>query len=464
MSGDTGSGRSGRRSGRPFRCSAESVPLATARSSERLLSSGSVCRCRQPAARLRIRLGQRPRNQPTPPDGHRQLTRARTRARRERPSSMLKRMANLLRDRSGPRAERKHHWDNGQVDLADNARHDSLWPCLSHYDGALWARRRRTASIRGRKSLRTRTAASGRCGGGNADEGLPVHRHMHRVARQRLRVQVRDRRLAADSSAADDRNRRSLQRARARSSRSLCCRFTNLSPDPENEYFADGLTDEVTADLSKVRALPRDLTNVGDDAQGDGQGPEDDRSRAGGSLYILEGSVRRAGSPAADHRAAHRRQHGPSPVGRQVRRDRRGRLRVPGTARPCHRRGPPSSNSPPTKTGGSPNAPSANLHAYECYLQARQEGWRWRRDAIDHAIRLLHNGLAIVGENAGLYAALGLVYLQYREAGLDFGERPLQEAEVCARKVFMLAPESAPGVPAAWLHRLFARPDPGGGS
>ena len=31
--------------------------------------------------------------------------------------------------------------------------------------------------------------------------------------------------------------------------------FVNLSTDPENAYFADGLTDEVTADLSKLHAL-----------------------------------------------------------------------------------------------------------------------------------------------------------------------------------------------------------------
>jgi TolB-like protein len=31
--------------------------------------------------------------------------------------------------------------------------------------------------------------------------------------------------------------------------------FTNLSPDPDDEYFADGLTDEVITDLLPMRAL-----------------------------------------------------------------------------------------------------------------------------------------------------------------------------------------------------------------
>jgi tetratricopeptide (TPR) repeat protein len=86
------------------------------------------------------------------------------------------------------------------------------------------------------------------------------------------------------------------------------------------------------------------------------------------------------------------------------------------------------------------------VHAYECYLQARQEAFRWRRDAIDHAVQLLHNGLAIVGENAELLAALGRAHLQYREAGIDFGQRPLDEAEVCVRKVFALDPRSGSGL------------------
>ena len=97
--------------------------------------------------------------------------------------------------------------------------------------------------------------------------------------------------------------------------------------------------------------------------------------------------------------------------------------------------------------------PIASLPAYECYLRARQEGWRWRKDAIDRAVKLLRDGLAIVGENAGLYAALGLAYLQYREAGIDFGDGPLREAEICGRKVLALAPDSSSGRQLqGWIH------------
>jgi adenylate cyclase len=100
----------------------------------------------------------------------------------------------------------------------------------------------------------------------------------------------------------------------------------------------------------------------------------------------------------------------------------------------------------------------AKVHAYECYLRARQEAWRWRKDAIDHAIQLLHNGLAVVGDNATLFAALGHAHLQYREAGIDIGERPLDEAEACAQRIFELEPASASGLQLrGWIHYGRAR-------
>jgi tetratricopeptide (TPR) repeat protein len=87
----------------------------------------------------------------------------------------------------------------------------------------------------------------------------------------------------------------------------------------------------------------------------------------------------------------------------------------------------------------------SSLPAYDCYLRARYEGWRWRRESIDHAIGLLQQALEIIGANVRLLSALGLAHLQYREAGLDLSERPLVEAERCAAKVFALDPASATG-------------------
>ena len=219
--------------------------------------------------------------------------------------------------------------------------------------------------------------------------------------------------------------------------------FTNLSIDPENAYFADGLTEELIADLSTVRLL-RVISRTSSMVFRDSRKDVKTIARKLGVRYILQGSVRRAGeqlrvsaqlidASSDDHVWA---EHFDGTVEDifaiqerlarvivaalelRLTDDEQRRL----AARPIH-----------------------DLHAYECYLRARYESWRWRRDAIDHAIQLLHNGLAIVGDNARLYAALGHAYLQYREAGIDFSARPLDEAERCAHKVSMLEPRSASG-------------------
>ena len=70
--------------------------------------------------------------------------------------------------------------------------------------------------------------------------------------------------------------------------------FANLSNDPEQEYFADGITDDLTADLSRIsgsfviarntaftyKGKPVDVKRLGQDL---------------GVRYVLEGSVRRTG-------------------------------------------------------------------------------------------------------------------------------------------------------------------------
>lgn len=279
------------------------------------------------------------------------------------------------------------------------------------------------------------------------DEGLPVHRHMHHTTgsvyayKSEIDMWQQTRRGsgAAPSPVA---TRPSVSPAGSLTSIAVLP-FTNVSPHPENEYFADGLTDEVIADLSKVRSL-RVTSRTSSMALKATNKAVKTIARELGVRYIVEGSVRRSGTQLRitaqlidantdDHVWADKYEGTVEDV--FAIQERLARVIVDAlelrlTADEDRRLA---------------ERPIGNVHAYECYLQARQEAFRWRKDAIDHAVQLLHNGLAICGENAGLYAALGRAYLQYREAGVDFGERPLRSAEECARNVLALDPDSAAG-------------------
>jgi TolB-like protein/tetratricopeptide (TPR) repeat protein len=286
------------------------------------------------------------------------------------------------------------------------------------------------------------------------DEGLPVHRHVHRVLGSVYAFkseidtwQQTGRRRPASSSPARGRPDPTLSGVKS----IAVLPFANLSADRDNEYFADGLTDEVTADLSRIGALrvtsrtsamsfkrtTKDVSTI---------------ARELGVRYILEGSVRRAGNrlritaelieAASDaHLWADKFDGSVDDV--FAIQERLARVIVDAlelrlTADEDRRLAV---------------RPIADVHAFQCYLRARHEAWRWRGDAIDHAVQLLQNGLALVGDNAQLYAALGHAYLQYREAGIDVGEGPLKEAEACVANVFALEPASPSALLLrGWIH------------
>jgi non-specific serine/threonine protein kinase len=71
--------------------------------------------------------------------------------------------------------------------------------------------------------------------------------------------------------------------------------FVNMSPDPENEYFTDGMAEEIINALSKIEAL-RVSSRTSSFAF---KGKDEDIRRIGRSLNVatvLEGSVRKAGN------------------------------------------------------------------------------------------------------------------------------------------------------------------------
>lgn len=70
--------------------------------------------------------------------------------------------------------------------------------------------------------------------------------------------------------------------------------FDNLSPDAGDAYLADGLTEEITADLSQVRSL-RVIARNSSAAARQRTGDLREIARVLDVRYLLEGSVRRAG-------------------------------------------------------------------------------------------------------------------------------------------------------------------------
>ena len=112
--------------------------------------------------------------------------------------------------------------------------------------------------------------------------------------------------------------------------------FINLSADPETEYFADGLTDEITADLCKVRSLRVTSRTSSATFKGSDQGCEDDRARARRAIPA-RGQRSSSGESASDHRTTHRRRRRHTSLGREVRRRRRRRVRDSGAHRPRDR-------------------------------------------------------------------------------------------------------------------------------
>jgi adenylate cyclase len=71
--------------------------------------------------------------------------------------------------------------------------------------------------------------------------------------------------------------------------------FTNLSDDPEQQYFADGLVDDLTTDLSRIDGLLVISRNTAFTYKGKAVSAKQ-ISQELGVRYVLEGSVRRSSS------------------------------------------------------------------------------------------------------------------------------------------------------------------------
>ena len=90
--------------------------------------------------------------------------------------------------------------------------------------------------------------------------------------------------------------------------------FLNLSADPENEYFADGITEDVIAQLSKIRSLKV----ISSGSVMPFKKREQSLQEIGATLDVSHGAGRQRparGEPGAHRRPAHRCRDGPPALG-----------------------------------------------------------------------------------------------------------------------------------------------------
>jgi non-specific serine/threonine protein kinase len=215
--------------------------------------------------------------------------------------------------------------------------------------------------------------------------------------------------------------------------------FDNLSPDPDQEYFSDGLTEEVISDLSAVRSLRIISRSSAMTFKGTRKKlPE--IARELNVQYVLEGSVRRAANnlriaaqlidAASDTHVWADKYTGTLDdvfdIQEKVSRSIVDALKLKLT---------------PEETEHLAERPIPSALAYEFYLKARQEILKWTEAGLDNALRYLRNGIEIAGENALLYAGMAYVYFQYFNLGIKEQGYCRKQAEDNVLKAFALDPD-----------------------
>jgi TolB-like protein len=219
--------------------------------------------------------------------------------------------------------------------------------------------------------------------------------------------------------------------------------FENISPDPDQEYFSDGLTEEIITDLSRISDLLVISRSSAMTFKGTNKTiPE--IVNAVNVRYVLEGSVRKSGNnlritaqlidAMTDTHIWAEKYAGLIDdifdIQEKVSHSIMEALKLK------------FGSLDKQKISAKQNI-SSQLH--DCYLKARHEIYKTTKESIDQAVRILQNGLEVFGENALLYATLAEAKYYYYEIGSDLSERNLNDVEDYAKKALSIEPDIAQG-------------------
>jgi len=224
--------------------------------------------------------------------------------------------------------------------------------------------------------------------------------------------------------------------------------FHNLSPDPENEYFTDGITEDITTQLSKIADL-RVISRTSTLRYKDTHKPVREIGEELGVAVILEGSVRRVGDRVRivgqlidtrtdEHLWASTYDRTlddifqiQSDVAQQIARALEATLS-------------------PEEAARIEAAPTKNLEAYETYLRGREYYNRYVKEDNEVAVALFKKAVEEDPEFALAYAGLADAYGQ-RALRFDYSVDWIDSSLATARRAIAIRPDVAEGYKALGL-------------
>jgi adenylate cyclase len=219
--------------------------------------------------------------------------------------------------------------------------------------------------------------------------------------------------------------------------------FVNMSSDPEQEYFSDGLTEEIITDLSHIQ----DLLVISRSSAMTFKGSKKkikEIARDVNVHYVLEGSVRKAGNTLRitaqlidginDTHIWAEKYNGTLDdvfdIQEKVSQSIIEALKI---------------KLAPEEKQKIVARPIDNFQVYDLHIKAQNAILASTEEGFERALQYIEKGIETIGENEILYADMGQVYMQYIEMGIHKGESTFKKAEECVEKVFSLNPTSADG-------------------
>ena len=235
--------------------------------------------------------------------------------------------------------------------------------------------------------------------------------------------------------------------------------FDNMSGDAEQEYFSDGISEDIITDLSKVSELhviARNSTFVYKNADAVSI-PE--VARELGVRYVLEGSVRKAGNRVrvtaqlidatnGGHVWADRFDRDLTDIfavqdelTREIVSALKVRLTADEKQRLAHKR-------------------TINLDAYNLYLRGREQAWQHKKSGNIDARRLLASAVAIEPDYAAAHALIAFTHaVDYVNGWSDDPQGSLTEGLMIAERAVEMDAEEPEGyfaltIASLWSHDL----------